>query len=171
MSRRWILGLLAAGALGVAAGCGGVDVSVDPEATPIQQRDAATAFTADALDGDGQIALEDFRGTPVFLNFWASWCGPCKEEMPDLQEFKERTPEVQVLGVAVNDDPGDSRAFAEQVGVDFPLAIDRNADIAAKYSATGLPVTVIVDAEGKIASTWFGLITPQQLDEFAEQLA
>jgi thiol-disulfide isomerase/thioredoxin len=170
MSSHWILGLLAAGVLGLAAGCGAVDVSVDPEAAPIEERDEASPFTATALDGGGEIALDDFRGTPVFLNFWASWCGPCKEEMPDLQAFKERTPGVQVIGLAVNDDPSDSRSFAQEVGVDFPLAIDRNGSIAGKYSATGLPVTVIIDAEGKIASTWFGLISAQQLDEFAEQL-
>jgi peroxiredoxin len=170
MPRRWIFGLIAAGLLAVAAGCGGVDVSVAPKAAPIEEREQAAPFTAQALDGDGEIALGDFRGTPVFLNFWASWCGPCREEMPDLQAFQERTPEVQVLGLAVNDDPSDSRRFAREVGVDFPLAIDRRGSIANEYSATGLPVTVVIDAEGRIASTWFGLISPEQLDEFAAQL-
>ena len=154
----------------VAAGCGGVDVSVDPQVKPLEERPKAANFSAPALNGDTQIALSDFAGTPVFLNFWASWCGPCREEMPALQEFSKAHPEVVVLGIASFDDLKSSRAFAKEVGVTFPLAHNPDNAVAEAYRARQLPVTVVIDAEGRIANTWFGPIDTQQLEEFAAQL-
>jgi len=145
-------------------------VSVDPGVRPPDSRPVAVAFSAPALNGDEKIALSDFTGRPVFLNFWASWCGPCREEMPDLQAFSEAHPELVVLGVASQDDPADSREFAKQVGVTFPLVVDTDNSISEDYRATGLPVTVVIDADGKIANTWFGPIGPGQLEDFAAQL-
>ena len=163
--------MLAVGIVGMVAGCAGADVSVAPEVAPFEERQAAAQFDVDALVGDGRVSLEQFEGSPVFLNFWASWCGPCREEMPDLQAFQEAHPEIAVVGLAVRDDPDDSRRFARRTGVEFPLGIDRQGEVAGRYAALSLPVTVVIDAEGRIANTWFGLIRPEQLEELAAQLA
>ena len=170
MFRRAPVALLTIVLIAFAAACGRADVSIEPRLTPADERSEAPEFSAPALDGGADIRLADLRGRPVFLNFWASWCGPCREEMPALQEFAARHPEVQVVGIASGDDPDDSRRFAAEVGVDFPLGTDDGGDIAPRYSATGLPVTVMIDAEGRVANTWFGLIGPEQLEEFAAQL-
>ena len=167
MLRRLIAAALAAVAL-LAAGCS--EAGLDPAPTG-EPGGPAPAFSVPALSGEGRVALADHRGTPVVLNFWASWCGPCKKEMPDLVAFAEEHPEVAVIGLAVNDDPGDSRRFAERYGVGYELGIDRRADVAGEYGATGLPVTVFVDREGRIVSTQFGSVTRPDLETFAASQA
>lgn len=152
------------------AGCGDdlTDVAVEPQLAA----DGAPApgFDLPRLDGDGRISLADQPGKPVILNFWASWCGPCRKEMPVIQEFATQTPGVRVVGLAVSDAPADSRAFARETGIDFELGIDRDGSVANRYSATGLPVTVVIDSAGQVVSTWFGEITRPALDAFAAQL-
>jgi cytochrome c biogenesis protein CcmG, thiol:disulfide interchange protein DsbE len=151
------------------AGCisiGGDDVSVIPS----DERTPAPAVRVDSLDGAGEVALADYAGTPVVLNFWASWCAPCQEEMPALVDFADATPGVRVVGVAVDDRPSDSRAFAREAAVDFPLGVDRRGDVAATFGVKGLPATVFVDAEGRVAKTHLGDLTRQQLDRYADLL-
>lgn len=91
--------------------------------------------------------------------------------MPVLQEFAAESPNVAVVGVAVNDSESDSRQFAEQRDIEFPLAVDGDGSVSADYGVTGLPVTVVIDGDGKVATTWFGEITREELDLFAEQLS
>lgn len=145
---------------------GGAEVSA---ADPSNRQDAAD-FSIPALLSDGNLSLSQFSGTPVVLNFWASWCTPCKKEMPVLQDFAAENPDVMVVGVAVNDSERDSREFAEQRGIQFPLGVDGDGSVSADYGVTGLPVTVVIDGQGKVATTWFGEITREELDLFAEQL-
>jgi thiol-disulfide isomerase/thioredoxin len=161
------LALIAAlAALAGCAGLGGDDVSVIAP----DERVPAPAFRVDALDGSGEIALADYAGKPVAVNFWASWCEPCEREMPALVEFARETPGVVVLGVATTDEPSASRAFAREHEVDFPLGVDRRGSTAATFGVGGLPATVFVDEEGRVAQTAFGELTPGELDEYAEKL-
>jgi cytochrome c biogenesis protein CcmG, thiol:disulfide interchange protein DsbE len=141
------------------------------------ERPEAPAFTAPVLlAGDGigpkgaDVSLDDLRGRTVVLNFWASWCEPCQREMPALVEFAKERPGVQVVGLAVTDVPSASRAFAREVGADFPLGIDRRGDTIATFGATGLPATVFIDREGRVAGTAFGELTRQQFDGYADKL-
>ncbi len=90
--------------------------------------------------------------------------------MPALIEFAKDTPGLDVVGLAVSDRPADSRRFAEEVGITFDLGIDRDGAVAREFGVTGLPVTVIVDQEGRVADTFFGEITREQLDSYAQQL-
>lgn len=174
MALRRALALAALAAItALAAGCGGGglgDGGAGAGTTPAAEREAAPAFRVPALEGGGEIALADHRGTPVVLNFWASWCGPCREEMPALAAFADANPGLRVVGLAVNDRPQDSRRFARDLGVGFDLGVDRDGDVAASYGATGLPVTVVIDARGRVAATWFGPITREELDLFARGL-
>jgi thiol-disulfide isomerase/thioredoxin len=163
---RVLLVVLALAAL-VVAGCSS-EVSVNP--TPTEERDPAPEFTLPDLRDGADISLAAYRGTPVLINFWASWCGPCREEMPRLAAFARDQDEVRVLGVAVNDAPADSRRFADEKDADFPMAVDRRGEVVARYGATGLPATVLVDAEGRIVSTVFGPVEERDLEGFAATL-
>jgi cytochrome c biogenesis protein CcmG/thiol:disulfide interchange protein DsbE len=168
--RALVLAAVAAIACLAAACGGGLGDGAGASTAPPAEREAAPGFRVPSLEGGGEIALADYRGTPVVLNFWASWCGPCREEMPALVEFADANPGLRVVGLAVNDRPEDSRRFARSLGVDFDLGVDRDGDVAASYGATGLPITVVIDARGRVATTWFGPITRDDLDLFTRGL-
>ncbi len=169
---RRTLALLLAAALLAVSGCAGLgEQSGTVALTPAADRAPAPAVTAPALDGGRPITLAAFRGRPVLLNFWASWCEPCQKEMPALVAFSKEHPGLSVVGLAVNDRPAYSRRFARKVGADFPLGIDRDADVAAKFDATiGLPMSVIIDQEGRIATTIYGPVSRTALEGYANQL-
>lgn len=172
MPRRALAALLVALAAFVIAGCSeaGLGGESSVPVAPTAQRDVASPFSVDPLEGDRALTLAEHRGIPVVLNFWASWCEPCRREMPALVEFSRAQPGLEVIGLAVNDRPADSRRFAERYDIPFDLGIDRDGDVALAYGATGLPVTVVIDAEGRVADTFFGEITREQLDAYATQL-
>ena len=161
--------LLVAAALSAAA-CGGLGGDAAQELTPAADRSVAPAFSVPALEGDGSVSLAAHRGRPVVLNFWASWCEPCREEMPELARFARDTPGIDVVGLAVNDRPADSRRFAREAGAAFELGVDRDADTAAEYGVTGLPVTVVIDERGRVATTVFGPVGRSDLTGIADQL-
>ena len=127
---------------------------------------AAPAFTLPRLDGDGELSLASFRGKAVVLNFWASWCGPCKEEAPLLeaawQENRDRG--VVVLGVDSEDFEGDARKFIERYGITYPNVHARSKEIVADYGLTGYPETIFVDREGRVVAHVSGEIDEQDLD-------
>ena len=131
-------------------------------------QNAAPDFTV--TDGDGnEVKLSDFRGKGVVLNFWASWCGPCKSEMPHFQEaFEEFREDVQFLMVNMSDAFGDSRADAQKVleqnGYTFPVFYDTKAECAYGYGISGIPVTVFIDADGNIVSMKTGMISKTDLE-------
>ena len=160
------LALIAALAL---AGCGGLGGDAVEIAAP-DERVPAPAFRVDSLDGAGELALADYAGRPVALNFWASWCEPCRQEMPALVEFARETPGMRVVGLATTDEPAASRAFAREYGVEFPLGVDRRGNTAATFGVNGLPATVFLDEEGRVAGTAFGELTLPQLERAAEEL-
>ncbi len=122
-----------------------------PGPTPRPGKPLAPTFTLDTLDG-GKVHLTQLRGKPVVLNFWASWCGPCRAEMPVLARAWERYGRhVHFLGVNVLDDPEDARRFAAQLAVPFPSAHDPRGDTLRWFQVVGLPSTVFVTAEGTLA--------------------
>lgn len=148
----------------IAIGCGSGPIDREPIIVPVADRALAPAFSLPNLRGGRDITLARYAGRPVVINFWASWCEPCKRETPAVAAFARENPAMPVLGIAVSDAPGDSRRFAERMNVDFDLASDRSAKTSDAYSVTGLPVTVLVDDRGRVASTWIGEITRSDLD-------
>jgi cytochrome c biogenesis protein CcmG/thiol:disulfide interchange protein DsbE len=112
----------------------------------------APAFTLERLDGPGELSLASLRGKTVVLNFWASWCGPCRDEMPLLQAGWERWEgkNVVFVGVDARDDRGYARAFLERYGVTYPNVYDGKASLIGRYGVTGYPETFFIDADGKV---------------------
>ena len=112
---------------------------------------SAPNFTLSRIDKTGSLQLASLRGKVVVLNFWASWCYPCKQEAPALAAAAKRWPgKVVVLGVDVNDFAGDARKFARKYGLDYQLVHDNHNVTSPKYGRTGLPETFFRDRTGKV---------------------
>ena len=130
----------------------------------------APDFTLQTVDGES-LRLSDLRGKVVAVNFWATWCAPCRLEMPDLQERAERFPDrLAVIGVDFAETAEEVAAFRREVGIDFPLLLDPEADVQRLYRVLGYPTTFFVDEEGTIQFQHIGLMSGGQLDEYLQQM-
>lgn len=139
-----------------------------PGAVAVGER--APDFTLATLDG-GEVALHELRGTPTVLTFWASWCAPCREELPLLQEASEEHPDdLHVIGVVFNDLERDARAFRTEVGATFPAPVDPDGAVAEAYGVVGIPQTLFIDATGVVRDRVFGITTRDALNGPLEAL-
>jgi len=119
----------------------------------------AEDFTLPLFSG-GNINLSSLRGKPVVINFWASWCPPCREEAPILEEVWRRYDDkgVTIIGVDIQDTEADARAYIEEFGITYPNGPDIGGKITIDYGVSGIPVTFFVNREGLIVSRWVGAI-------------
>ena len=104
------------------------------------------------------MSLEDFRGKGVVLNFWATWCGPCREEMPLFEETwrKYKDKDVVFLGIDVMDDKDNATKFLEAIGITYPNLYDPSGKVSGKYNVIALPATFFIDKEGKVVAKNYG---------------
>ena len=127
----------------------------------------APDFRLATPDG-GTISLSDFRGKTVILNFWATWCAPCRAEMPDLQRVYEERLEagdLVVLAVNLQENATQVNAFIEEFELTFPVAIDAQGEVAEQYGLLGLPGTFFIDAAGVLRSRVLGPVVGDRLAE------
>jgi thiol-disulfide isomerase/thioredoxin len=112
----------------------------------------APAFTLDRLDRPGKLSLAAYRGRPIVLNFWASWCVPCKEEAPLLEAVwkRHRDEGLVVLGVDINDLRSDARRFARENRMSYPLVFDGVGETSTDYGLTGVPETFFIARSGRL---------------------
>jgi cytochrome c biogenesis protein CcmG/thiol:disulfide interchange protein DsbE len=130
----------------------------------------APDFTLGRLDRPGSLQLSSLRGKVVVLNFWASWCQPCKLEAPDLAaSAKKWSGRVVVLGVDVNDPSGDARGFMRKYGITYPIVHDNKNVTSPKYGLTGLPETFFLDRRGRIVSHVISGIEAADLERGVEE--
>ncbi len=123
-------------------------------------RPSAPDFTLERLDRSGQLELSSLRGKAVILNVWASWCGPCKEEAPYLEEVwqKNRARGLVVLGLDAKDFRADARRFAARYDLTFPLVYDGPGNAIDGFGVTGFPETFVIDREGKVVAGFAGAV-------------
>jgi cytochrome c biogenesis protein CcmG/thiol:disulfide interchange protein DsbE len=127
---------------------------------------AAIAFDLKSLDGNS-IGLASFRGKPLMMNFFASWCDPCREEMPLINELAGKAGKdgYAVLGIAVEDTRAAIMQYAQEAKLVFPIALDLNSTVKRAYRIFGPPATFFVDGQGTIRDVVIGPITSERARE------
>lgn len=137
----------------------GISSSEPQRSNGIEAGAEAPDFTAVNLDGE-QVALSDYRGKVVMINFWASWCTPCVREMPLLHQTAEaHQNDVETVFVNVGEAKGTIREFMNKQQFDFPVIIDVTGKISGMYRITGLPATMVMDREGGFRHILLGELT------------
>lgn len=132
----------------------------------------APDFSLPTLAAGDSIKLGELRGKVVVVNFWASWCIPCRDEHPVLLEASRtyRPKGVEFLGIAYNDKPDDSRRWLNELGSAYPSLMDNGARTAIDYGVSGVPETFILDKQGVVAFKKFGPITTSEITQKLDSL-
>ncbi|MCC6945741.1 MAG: TlpA family protein disulfide reductase [Thermomicrobiales bacterium] len=159
------------------AACGGggggdpafglIDYPDSPGEVSAQPGDFAPNFRLELSDG-GEIVFADELGTPILLNFFASWCTNCKEEMTALDAIDGQG--VKVIGIDFQEGADKVLALAEETGATFPMALDLNGKVSREYRATSLPVTLVIGADGRVLDYIRGPVDEAMLAEILESL-
>lgn len=144
------------------------------EAAPdigLEKGQQAPDFTLETLEGD-KVSLSDYRGEKVMINFWATWCPPCRAEMPDMEEFHNNE-DVQVLAVNLTETEASVDGvsdFAEEFELTFPILLDTDVAVANDYEVNPVPTSIFVDEEGKIGSVMLGAMNYDMMIQRLEEM-
>lgn len=133
----------------------------EPPGDPVGPGSSAPPFTLVRLyppPAGERVSLEDFRGRAVLLNFWATWCKPCEEEMPALARLHQALEgePFELLAVSVDEDPGVVQAFRARLGLEFPILHDPDKEVARAYQVFKYPETLLVDGTGRVVTRFVG---------------
>ncbi len=161
--RRWFIPILVLALLALLVA--GLLRPRDPAGTPLAGQPAPD-FKLQTLVG-GQISLSSLRGRAVVLNFWASWCLPCRDEAPLLRQaaLEGADRNYVVIGIAIEDRPEDVRKFVDEFGLGFPILLDNDGERAkVRFGVTGVPETFFIDKNGKIVSRLASPLTRSTLE-------
>lgn len=155
--------------LGLALLVGFLFTSPTPEGAAIVEGEASTNAAAPSVEMVGfngeTVALADFAGTPVVLNFWASWCPFCIAEMPDFEDVSNaRAGQVAFIGVNLQDDAGAADSLAVETGVTYQLARDPQGVVYSAFGGIGMPTTVFIDADGIVRDVVTGQLSRADLE-------
>ncbi|GAA0364299.1 thiol-disulfide oxidoreductase ResA [Bacillus horti] len=127
--------------------------------------DKAPDFTLESTEGE-QLKLSDYKGKPVFINFWATWCGPCKDEMPYMEAAYQNQDDFEILAVNIAQSQLEATSFANRFGLSFPIVLDRNRQVTNLYGVSGLPASFFIDAEGTIVGHHVGALSEAQIEDY-----
>lgn len=132
----------------------------------------APNFTLKTLSGD-TLSLKDFRGRYVLINMWASWCGPCKKEAPELVKIDQAYPDQKLMILGVNMTSQEMsiqnvKHFVQQKGITFPVLLDRDGKVMNEYHVIGIPTTYLIGPNGKVLHRFRGAITLKEIRKFVQ---
>jgi len=144
------------------------------ESTLEQTGDAAPDFQIENLQGN-TVSLRSLRGRPVMLNFWATWCPPCRGEMPLIQQIYEewtgKPPSVVVLTIDIGESKSTVEEYLRSENLNLPVLLDINRDVAEMYRITGIPTTYFIDAEGTIREIKVGAFwNKEQIEDYLHNI-
>jgi cytochrome c biogenesis protein CcmG, thiol:disulfide interchange protein DsbE len=124
--------------------------------------------------GKNSLSLSNFKGKPVVLNFWASWCQPCKDELPLLEnawkQMQAQKKDIVFLGIDFQESSSDATSFLQQYGITYLVGLDASGSIASKYGVTSLPQTIFIDRNGSVTSREPKELTAQELSHNLESI-
>jgi thiol-disulfide isomerase/thioredoxin len=167
MKTRNLLFGVAAGLAVIATACSSTGDSATEGPTPPSSVEIAPSFSVPTSDG-GEFSLAEHMandGRPIFVNLWASWCFPCREEMPAIDRAAKDFPEILFMGVSVQDSRSDAETFAEEIGVTYLLGFDQDDAVDNAYKPLGLPASYLISSDGIIVERIFGKVTEEDLAE------
>jgi cytochrome c biogenesis protein CcmG, thiol:disulfide interchange protein DsbE len=126
-------------------------------ARPPEKRPAAPDFSLRDLKGD-VVSLAQFRGKVVFLDFWATWCPPCRMSMPSVQKLQKDYADrgFQVLGLSVDEDTSGVANFIQRMGISYPILLVNNSGVDGQYGISAVPSFLLIDKKGRVAQGWMG---------------
>ena len=132
--------------------------------SPIGQGETAPDFNLLSLNGQS-FSLEEMRGKPVLINFWATWCYPCKEEMPLLESiYAQHSEDLIVVGINQGEKEPDIKDFIEQEKISFLILLDEKMKVGDLYEVSGYPTSIFIDKNGIIQAVYLGELTTDQLN-------
>ena len=131
----------------------------------------APSFVAPKVGGQ-LVSLENYKNKPLVLNFWASWCPPCRDETPGMERIwrKYEDQGVVILGINVQDGEKEAERYISEFGITFSNALDLDGSITVDYGVTGLPVTFFIDNDSVVTGRWVGSISEDRLDNWVSNL-
>lgn len=131
----------------------------------------APAFAFHLADGS-TVDLRDYRGRPVILNFWATWCPPCRQEMPDLVRLYEAHKDEGLVILEINEAESESavRAFAQELSLPMPILLDSRGEVLDVYKSQSLPTSIFIDRQGVIRVRWLGYMNADLMEEHAQKI-
>lgn len=144
------------------------EASLSPDSTLLLEvGDTARNFYLDDLEGN-TVSLEDFRGQPVLINFWATWCAPCRLEMPALQATQDAHQEDGLVILAVNDQeaPDQISSFIDEFGLSLTTLVDQKGVVSSLYNVFNFPTTYFVNEDGVVTAVHRGLLVEEQIEEY-----
>lgn len=173
MDRKFVLGLLRDWGLALALALGVFviwSVFFSGPSAPVATGQAPDFALPTLVEGE-EITLSAMRGTPVVVNFWATWCGPCKKEIPELVAFAEANPEVPIIGVSVDNGMpiGKLRKWAERLKITYPVAHDTSSGVADMWGVSTLPTTFVVTADGHLGPHRVGTVDLPALERMVAE--
>ncbi len=162
-----LIGTLAIGVSACSSSAETPESGIHPADTETAATEIAPIFSVQTATGDEFSLSEHLAvdGRPVFLNLWASWCFPCREEMPAIDEASRDHTDIFFIGVSVQDAVPDAKDFANEIAVSYSIGFDEHDSVDDAYSPLGLPASYIISADGVILERIFGRVTEETLSE------
>ncbi|MGP4066996.1 redoxin domain-containing protein [Halobacillus sp. B29] len=139
--------------------------------TGLEKGQEAPDFTLQTLEGE-EVSLSDYRGEKVMINFWATWCPPCRAEMPDMERFYQNE-DIVILAVNLTETESglkEVQEFRDEFNLSFPILLDKKVEVANKYQINPVPTSVFVDEDGKIDSVMLGAMNYDMMLQRVEEL-